>query len=490
MSEAALQAAAVQKPTRVRYIVLAFAASLSMVTYLDRVCISSAQSDIIKDLGLRSEADLTWVFAAFVFAYALFEVPTGWLGDVFGPRRTLIRIVLWWSFFTALTGLIGLHVGGYVLGTVWVLVAVRFLFGIGEAGSYPNLTRALHNWFPFRERGMAQGTMWMSGRLMGGLTPMVWSLLVAGIAYETIELASGEVQVTSWVVPPLVHWRVSFAIFACVGVVWCILFARWFRDRPEQKPSVNAAELALIRSSAAEAAPGHAHVPWRSIIKSTNLWFLCIMYACQSYGWTFYITYLPRFLEGQHGVAKSSFLGAIYKGGPLWMGAIGCLLGGFLTDWFIRRTGNRKLGRRIFGIIGHCGCIVCFLLCPLTHTAFWFFLTISLAGFSADITMGSSWSLCQDIGRRYAAIVAGCMNMIGNLGGFLGAVFTGYVLHLGVYIHGRALGLATEEMSANEHSAGLMTGYQINFLIYAAVHVIGVICWCLVDSTKPVAPED
>ena len=490
MSNAALETAALQRPTRVRYIVLAFAASLSMLTYLDRVCISSGQSEMIRDLGLRDEADFKWVFSAFALAYALFEVPTGWLGDVFGPRKTLIRIVLWWSFFTALTGVIGLHWGGYVLGTVWVLVVVRFLFGMGEAGSYPNLTRALHNWFPFQERGMAQGTMWMSGRLMGGLTPIVWTLLVTGIAYESTKLASGDVQVTSWVVPPLLHWRATFGLFGLIGIVWCILFARWFRDRPEQKSSVNAAELALIRTSSAEAAAGHARVPWLKIIRSRNLWYLCIMYACQAYGWYFYITYLPRFLETQYEVSGTSFVGAVYKGGPLWMGAIGCLLGGFLTDWFIRRTGNRKLGRRLFGIIGHSGCIVCFLLCPFAPTAFWFFLAISLAGFSADITMASSWSLCQDIGRRYAAIIAGCMNMIGNLGGTLGAVVSGSVLDLGKYLQARELGLAVDELSAAEKTAGLLTGYQINFLVFAAVHVIGVICWCLVDSTKPVVPDE
>jgi MFS transporter, ACS family, glucarate transporter len=303
-------------------------------------------------------------------------------------------------------------------------------------------------------------------------------------------LPSGAVQVESWVVPPLVPWRACFAIFAGVGVVWCILFALWFRDRPEKKPSVNAAELALIRSSAAEAAPGHARVPWLKIIKCRNLWFLCIMYACQSYGWYFYITLLPRFMETQHGVSKTSALGAIYKGGPLWMGAIGCLLGGFLTDWFIRRTGNRKLGRRLFGIIGHSGCVLCFLACGFATTAFSFFVVISLAGFSSDITMASSWSLCQDIGRRHAAIVAGCMNMIGNLGGSLSSIVTGTLLTLAINSHASQLGLAVEEMSEAEKATGLMPGYQIAFLIFAAVHVISVTCWCMVDSTKPVVPEE
>lgn len=89
------------RATRVRYAVLVLVSALSMITYLDRVAIASAAPSIVGDLGLNSVADLKWVFTAFALAYALFEVPSGWLGDVFGPRRTLIRIVLWWSTFTA-----------------------------------------------------------------------------------------------------------------------------------------------------------------------------------------------------------------------------------------------------------------------------------------------------------------------------------------------------------------------------------------------------
>jgi MFS family permease len=467
--------------------VLGFAAALSMITYLDRVAISSGQSKFIADLGLTSEADLKWVFTAFTIAYSIFEVPSGWLGDVFGPKSVLIRIVLWWSLFTAITGVIGMHVGGYVLGTLGVLVVVRFLFGMGEAGAYPNITRALHNWFPFRERGFAQGSVWMSARLMGGLTPMVWMVLAEGVSIPAWLSASG----AAWTIPSLLpHWRATFWLFGAIGVVWCLLFWRWFRDRPEQKRSVNAAELALIRESAAESQAGHARIPWLKILQSRNLWVLCLMYACQSYGWYFYITYLPRFLEQQHGVDPKSFVGAIYKGGPLWMGAIGCLAGGFLTDWFIRRTGNRRWGRRVFGAIGHACCGLCFLLCPFAPTAFWFFLAISLAGFSADLTMGSSWALCQDIGRRHAAIVAGFMNMIGNAGGALANVATGMILESHLAAKASGLGVVVEQLSAADKTPALMHGYQINFLIYAAVHVIGVLCWLSVDSTKPVAPEE
>jgi len=554
MANAAGEPAISQKPTRVRYGVLGFACALSMVTYLDRVCISSGQSAIIRELHLESEADLKWVFTAFALAYALFEVPSGWLGDVFGPRNVLIRIVLWWSAFTALTGTIGMEVGGYVLGGVGTLVVVRFLFGMGEAGAYPNITRALHNWFPYRERGLAQGAVWMSGRLMGGLTPIIWTLLVAGVTYtislkygETTELRSGEsvtlqndetvqlrsgktislekgkpttladgatitadtadsgVRIAEPITRPVLDWRATFWVFGLLGVGWCFLFALWFRNRPEEKRGVNAAELALIRTSAAESKAAHAAIPWKRLLASRNLWLLCLMYFCQAYGWYFYITYLPRFMEQQHVVAETSLLGAVYKGGPLWLGAVGCLMGGYLTDWFIRRTGNRRLGRSLFGMAGHALTGLCFLALYLIGSPdpesrpdpFWFFLVISLAGFFTDLTMGPAWATCQDIGKRYAAIVAGCMNMIGNLGGAVATWVSGFVLQqfLDAYASGLAAHLNVgvgqiAKLPEAEKNAVLMYGYQLNFLIYAAIYVVGVICWSQIDATKPIAPEE
>jgi MFS family permease len=475
------------RATRIRYGVLAFACTLSMITYLDRVCMGSAAKWIIHDLGLHSEADLKWVFAAFGFAYALFEVPSGWLGDVFGPRLVLVRIVLWWSLFTALTGCIGLHAGGYVLGGVGTLMVVRFLFGMGEAGAYPNITRALHNWFPFRQRGSAQGAVWMSGRLMGGLTPLLWAALVEGLGTAAVTTAGATMAAPF--LAPILTWRSAFWAFGLIGLTWAVLFFWWFRNRPEENPQVNAAELALIRADDAHPQAGHAGVPWLRILRSRNLWFLCLMYACQSYGWYFNITYLPIFLETQFGVEKTSLLGAIYKGGPLWMGAAGCLVGGLLTDWFIRRTGNRRLGRKLFGVIGHALAGLCFVACPFAHNVFWMFLAISLSAFCADLTMGSSWASCQDIGRRYSAIVAGFMNMIGNVGGAIGPLFSGYVLDR--YLRAAAAGLhvTVEQLPAAARSAALMEGYRTNFWIFAGTFVIGVLCWTQIDATRPVVDD-
>jgi ACS family glucarate transporter-like MFS transporter len=492
------------KPTRVRYGVLGFACALAMITYLDRACFGVAQGYLKDALGLDNISDLMPALAAFNIAYAVFEVPTGWLGDVFGPRRTLIRIVLWWSFFTVLTGLAGLAVAGITFVNLLVLVLIRFLFGIGEAGAYPNITRALHNWFPIKERGIAQGAIWFCSRFMGGLTPLIWMVLVERTGLP---------------------WRAAFALFGVLGVGWCVAFALWFRNRPEEHPAVNEAERKLILAEAGhETEAAHAGVPWGRLLTSPTLWALCLMYFCMSYGWYFNLNYLPAYLEEQHGVAKDSWLGSLYKGGPLIFGAAGCLLGGWLTDQYIRRTGSRLWGRRVFGIVGHCVCVPCYLYCIIAPDALTFALSLSLAGFSNDLAMGSAWAACQDIGKRYAGIVAGCMNTVGNLGGFVATVVTGWIIGLSLdhYLavqnvdkgelkasyerakakldeaHKEGRELPEDErtaLAADVHrwkdvlKAGNLPGYNINFVIYGVIYGIAVLLWFGINATRPVVPE-
>jgi MFS transporter, ACS family, glucarate transporter len=189
-------------------------------------------------------------------------------------------------------------------------------------------------------------------------------------------------------------------------------------------------------------------------------------------------------------VSATSALGAIYKGGPLWLGAVGCLVGGLLTDALVRRTGNLRWGRRLFGVVGHSLTGLCFLACPWAPNAFWFFVVISLAGFSTDLAMGAGWSVCQDIGRRYAGVVAGCMNMVGNLGGATAAWLSGFVLQHSLSVHAAALGIDMAALSRADQAAGLLRGYQINFLISAVIYAMGVVCWLRIDPTKAVDDED
>jgi MFS family permease len=469
------------RPTRVRYGVLGFACALSMITYLDRVCFGTVAPYIQREFGL-SDSGKGLLFTAFALAYAVFEVPSGWLGDVFGPRRTLIRIVLWWSFFTALTGLI-FPISGWASLAFFAMAGVRFLFGMGEAGAYPNIARAFHNWFPFRERGSAQGTVWMAGRFAGGVTPLIVTALII-----TVTEPGGHQEV---------HWRHTFWIFGVIGVAWCLLFWWWFRDRPEQNPSVNAAELALIQGDEGPPEAAHARVPWGKLLANRNLWVLCLMYFCASYGWYFNITYLPGFLERVYGITKGANWSAdfwrfsLMAGAPLLFGSVACLVGGVLTDQFIRRTGNRKWGRRLFGVIGHGVCAVCYFLSLYAANPWWFVLAIGLASFWNDITMGSAWASCQDIGGKYSGIVSGAMNTVGNLGGAAAGFVTGWILDL----FATPLPQAQAAVTGGLYLAGppkepLFFGWHVNFVSFAAVYVMAAILWLFFDATKKVVPDE
>ena len=166
----------------------------------------------------------------------------------------------------------------------------------------------------------------LSSRLMGGLTPLIWTALVV------------------W---GNLSWRWAFVLFGGIVVVWCVAFARWFRNRPEERSDVNAAELSLIRAGAGHTADAaEARVPWGRLLRSGNLWAVCVMYFCMAYGWYFNITYLPACLRDVYGVSDQSVVGAFYKGGPLWIGAVACLWGGWLTDRLVRLTGDHRAARR------------------------------------------------------------------------------------------------------------------------------------------------
>ena len=245
--------------------------ALSIITYFDRVAISSASPAIRAALHL-TPIQIGWVFSAFTFAYAAFEIPSGWLGDVIGPRKVLARIVLWWSAFTALTG------------TAWnfgSLLVMRFLFGVGEAGAFPNMSRSFSSWIPADERGAAHGLIIMGTRAGGALTPPLMVALMAWLG-----------------------WRASFFVLGALGVIWCVFWLKWFRDDPADHPSVNAAELAEINRG--RATPSGAESDWRQLL-SVRLLLICLMYFCCVYGLfcslprlSVVCCYFPRGSSGEH----------------------------------------------------------------------------------------------------------------------------------------------------------------------------------------------
>src|SRR5437899_3107186 len=294
-------------PFRARGRVLTFAFFLAVVTYLDRICISAAAPFIMEDLRLTM-VQMSAVFSAFTLAYSLFEIPSGWLGDTRGPRRVLTRIVLWWSAFTMLTG----AARGFPS-----LLSIRFLFGAGEAGAFPNVSRVFSRWFPRRERGTANGVLFLGSRVGGMLSAPVALVLIG-----------------TW------GWRLSFTIFGSVGIVWAVAWYTWFRDEPGEHPAVDPGELAWIAQDDVGDRRSPAATPWRTLLTSRNLIAICGMYFAFGYGLYFYFTWLPTFLIRVLGF--SLFAGGLFAALPFLLAGIADVAGGWLTDRLAQTRGLRS----------------------------------------------------------------------------------------------------------------------------------------------------
>ncbi len=438
-----------EQPTRTRYWVIVFAITLAIITYIDRVCISQAAPDISRDLGLSKE-QMGLAFSAFALSYALFEIPGGWLGDWIGPRKVLMRVVVMWSCFTAATGL------AWNLLSLWI---ARFIFGAGEAGCFPNLTKAFTLWLPAVERVRAQGIMWMSARWGGAFTP----LLVV------------------WVFS-FVSWRNAFLLFGLIGLVWAVFFFRWFRDDPREHPGVNAAELALL-GEGHEPATGHSKIPWEKFVANRTVWLLWAQYFCMSYGWYFYITWLPTYLKETRGLQldqnalmvwlrhllESRFspdttqkvMVAALAGIPLLFGGLGSLFCGLISGRLAARLGSIAATRRTMAFIGLFGAGGLLLLSVQIQDPLLAMLSMGLASFANDLAMPGAWGACMDVGGKYAGSLSGSMNMMGNLAGFVAPSVIPQILNY----------------SGNN--------WVITFWVSATIYFLGGICWLFIDPVTP-----
>ena len=412
-------------PSRARYTVLRYTLALAVITYLDRVAISSAAPTIRDELGL-SLIQMGWVFSVFTFAYAAFEIPSGWLGDVTGPRNVLTRIVLWWSAFTMLTGAAWNFVS---------LLVVRFLFGIGEAGAFPNISKSFSNWFPTAERGNAHGVIFMGTRLGGALAPPLIVLLMAAVG-----------------------WRAAFVVFGAIGVVWCLFWNRWFTDDPAAHPSVNAAELATIRSGLPPPSAAPA-LGWRHLL-SGNVILLCLMYFTMPYTLYFNLTWLPTYLKEVRGftVQQAGYVAGLV----LLAGALANWVGGRLTDFLVRRYGLR-VGRSLGAVTLPLSGLV-LLAAALVENRFAAAALFALTLGIADLCVSACWAMCHDIGGPRAGTIGGAMNTVGNIGGAISPLVVGYTVQW-------------------------WDSWTLPFFITAGVYLSGGILTLLVDPRKTLWPE-
>ncbi|MSR31145.1 MAG: MFS transporter [Gemmataceae bacterium] len=422
-----------ERPTKARFILLGFLCALAFVLYLDRICIAQAAKPIQADLNI-SDTQWGFVLAAFTIAYALFEVPTGRMGDRDGARKVLTRIVLWWSAFTALTGA--------STGLVTMLTA-RFLFGAGEAGAYPNAARVISRWFSVGERGRVQGTMLAFSLLGGAVAPSLAQVCINNFG-----------------------WRYTFVMFGLAGVFWAASFYYWFLDAPSEHPAVNKEELEQIGTQGMGTT--HAPIPWKLIFHSKNLYLLVSILICTNFTSYIFFGWFPKYLQDGRGVEKdpSSWMASLLLGS----GALGMILGGRINDKLYSQ-GNARQRRGLIVMTITASCLACstFIDNAWAATA-----TIAFGYFIMNQMLPVWWATTIEVTGKHVGSIFGLLN---GVAGLIGAVSTQVLF--GLY-------------SDYRKGQGFTGRDQFDpfFLLCSGILLIAGVCWWFVNPAKKLESEE
>lgn len=415
-------------PTRGRYNVVALGVTFGMVTYLDRVCISKMAPNIMADLSL-SKVQMGCVFSSFALSYALFALPMARWADRVGVRILLTLIVSLWSIFTIGTAI----TRGFIS-----LIVVRFLFGAGESGAWPCITKSFARWIPCEERGRVQGVFFTGAHLTGGLTP----LLVVWLS-------------------DFMSWRSIFVVFGLIGFVWSVIWYSCYQDSPAKHGRVNQAELELInagREKETDPEPsGRAY--WVKLLKSRNVLALCVMYFPNSFVFYFCITWLPTYLKEQYNFTGATL--GFFAGLPLLLSIFGDLCGGILTDRVTARFGLR-MGRCGVGALFYLIAGLGLLAVPSCANAILAAILIAAAVAASMCALAAAWSTCIDISGNSAATVSATMNTSGQIGSFFCPLIVAYCL----------------KCFGNQ--------WNIPICLMGFLFLVGTVCWLVIDPRKPV----
>jgi MFS transporter, ACS family, glucarate transporter len=412
-----------------RYVLIMGTFALSLLLYIDRIAISAAKKGITGDLQL-TDTQFGWALSAFALGYALLQTPSGMLADRYGPRRLLTGIVIFWSAFTAFTGMVTSYVS---------LLICRFLFGAGEAGAFPAISRAVYSWIPVKERGIVNGINFSGSRVGGAAALAIMPLFIAQFG-----------------------WRDSFFILGGIGIIWAGFWWWWFRDRPEEKGGISQSELDHILATRQEAA-GEAAAPPKALAMGTlfgagNMWIAMGQYLCSNFTFFFTLTWLYPFIQKKYELSYDT--AGFYAALPLLGGAVGNWLSGILVDQLYAR-GHWRGSRQIPAIIGFLLGAVGLIFGAGADTAGEAILWLTVAVMGVDMTLSPSWSFCVDIGQKNSGAVSGTMNMAGNLGSLATALAFPYL----------------QLWSGND---------VLFFYVAAGLNLLGALLWLAARPDKPI----
>lgn len=378
------------RPSQTRYRLVVWLCGLSGLLYIDRICMSVVADPLSEELGLNNR-ELGYVLTAFTLAYGLCAVPAGWFVDRFGPRFVLAFIVAMWSVFTGLTG---------VASGLAMLIVVRFLFGMSEAGAYPGAARVIKTWFPLRERGRVQGIMLSFGQIGGIIAPVATAYLIA-----------------------VAGWRSVFFIYGAAGLLWAAGWWLWFRNDPSEHAGVDADELNNIR--AGEPPPLQpGPVPWGAVFTNRGILMLGATMVLASFFTYFFYSWFPKYLKDARAVTNETagWLASLAIGGSL----VGMLIGGWVSDQITKRYPDPiQVRRRV--------CSACFLVsaaCMFIGTRCETALATSTlwgaAMLAMHIQLPNWWSTILPQSGRHTATLFGLTNGVGVLGAATSQLFVGF----------------------------------------------------------------
>lgn len=413
----------------IRIVLVFFTFLLTVLLYVDRASISAAKVDICSDLGL-SITDFGWIMAAFTLGYALFQAPSGKLADNYGPRKIISAIVLIWSVLTTATGAAWNYIS---------MLVIRFLFGAGEAGLFPAISKVVYNWFPIKERGIIQGINF-SGSRVGAAFAMPL------VAWMIIEIG----------------WKYTFLVFGFLGLVVASIWYIIFRDKPEKAIFIGNEEVEYIKKNRQQSSQeAKKPLPFRLIVKSASMWKIMIQYLCSNFTFYFSITWMYTYILERFnlGVVETGFYTSI----PLIGGAIGNWVSGSMVDAIYRR-GNWRLSRSAPAIIGFALSALGMIMVTQVMSPALSVFFMTLAVFGADMTLSPSWAFCIDIGKEDAGVVSGTMNMAGNIGAFVTIIAFPYFFKW-------------------------TNRYEPFFIVCSILSIVAIVLWFSLNPTKPIINE-
>ncbi|MFK7778484.1 MAG: MFS transporter [Gimesia sp.] len=409
-----------ERPTHARYQVMMLLYLIAAIAYISRNAISVPAKLIQEELDM-SLTQMGWVMSAFFWSYALSQIPSGWIGHIWGTRRALTVFAILWSIATALTGV--------VVG-FWTLIVARLVFGVSQAGIFPCSANTISKWVPESGRGFTSGVLGSFMSIGSAVGSLMIGVLLVGF------------QCFGWTVPA-VTWRACMWIFAVPGVLWAIWFYYWFRDRPEQHSGVNQAELQLIRGLPSSASNSELQnqdtskiekgepTPWGQILTSFSMWMICGQQFFRAAGYIFYVTWFPVYLQESRGITMAS--SGLWASVPLMFFVAGNALGGAIVDWVLKTTQSRRWSRQGVAIFAMLGCAVCTLCAYFVKEMNLAMALISVSTFFAGLGGSCGYTVTIDKGGQHVAPIFGMMNMAGNLGAALLPVIVGSLFDAKIY---------------------------------------------------------